>query len=102
MDNFKLQKLKISAYTEETRSGTPKDVFEVMFNPQSYSLNYENVYQEHQGIDTDGRTARYSLSKPQKLSLTLILDNTGIVNYGVTTITKGGRDVYKEVNRFLL
>lgn len=100
MEKFKLQKLKIESYINELRSGTPQDVFEAMFNPQSYSLRYANVFQESQGINTDGQKAKYSLSKPQKLSVTLILDNTGAVDYGIE-MPEGGRDIYKEVQRFL-
>ena len=40
---FKLEKLKINVYGKVGRSGSPKDTFEVMFNPESYSLKYENV-----------------------------------------------------------
>lgn len=100
MVTIKLQKLKIAAYSSAGRSGAPQGVFEAMFNPQSYSLNYVNVYQKFQGIDTDGREARYSLSKPHKLAVTLILDNTGITDYGIELLG-GGKDVYKEVQQFL-
>jgi len=96
----KLQKLKISAYTSEGRSGSPARVFEAMFNPQSYSFNYVNVYQKFQGINTDGRAARYSLSKPHKLSVTLLLDNTGVIDYG-GQLLGGDKDIYKAVQNFL-
>jgi len=100
MEKFKLQKLKVEAYENEARSGKPEDVFEAMFNPESYSLRYVNVYQKSQGINTDGQKSKYSLSKPQELSVKLILDNTGAVSYGIET-PKEGRDIYKEVQRFL-
>ncbi|MEQ9369570.1 MAG: hypothetical protein RIG63_11150 [Coleofasciculus chthonoplastes F3-SA18-01] len=91
---FKLEKLKIYVYKDKKQIGVPQDTFEVMFNPESYSLKYENKYQEHQGMNTSGSSLKYALSKPTHLSLTLILDGTGV--------TPGGRkDVYKEVNRFL-
>lgn len=108
-NTFKLEKLKIKVYEDTSRIGLPQDTFEVMFNPESYSLKYQNVYKSYQGINTSGRTAKYSLSKPQELSLKLILDDTGIADYGgygfagVSTYRKiaGKKDVYQQVNRFL-
>ena len=98
---FKLEKLKISVYGEPLRNGVPQDTFEAMFNPESYSLKYENVYQSYQGINTSGRTAKYSLSKPQNLSLKLILDNTGVADYGLSGNLLGTKDVYQQVQHFL-
>ncbi|MEH1945269.1 MAG: hypothetical protein V7L01_34335 [Nostoc sp.] len=106
---FKLEKLKILVYGNRLRFGLPQDTFEAMFNPESYSLRYENVYQKYQGVNTSGRTAKYSLSKPQKLSLKLILDDTGVADYGLSGFAtaafvgklKGTKDIYKQVNRFL-
>ena len=105
----KLEKLKIHVYGNRLRIGLPQETFEAMFNPESYSLKYENVYQSTQGINTSGRTAKYSLSKPQNLSLKLILDDTGIVDdesLGLATASlvgklRGTKDVYKQVDRFL-
>ncbi len=106
---FKLEKLKIKVYGNRLRIGLPQDTFEAMFNPESYSLKYENVYHSYQGINTSGRTAKYSLSKPQQLSLKFILDDTGVADYGpygfagASLVGKisGKKDVYQQVNRFL-
>ena len=106
---FKLEKLKIHVYGNRRRIGLPQETFEAMFNPESYSLKYENVYETYQGINTSGRTAKYSLSKPQNLSLKLILDDTGVADYGglgfatasLVGKLKGKKDIYKQVNRFL-
>ncbi|NEQ36044.1 MAG: hypothetical protein F6K40_06995 [Okeania sp. SIO3I5] len=99
---FKLEKLKINVYDKVARSGSPKDTFEVMFNPESYSLKYENVFQTYQGINTSARMVKYSLSKPQELSLKLILDNTGVTSMGATNLLSSGEnDVYKRVQTFL-
>jgi len=51
---WKLEKLNILSYYTEKREGHFVK-FEVMFNPESYSLTYENVYGGHQGINTSGR-----------------------------------------------
>ena len=112
MSRFQLEKLKIHVYGNRRRIGLPQDTFEVMFNPESYSLRYQNVYQSYQGVNTSARTAKYSLSKPSELSLKLILDNSGIVSdpnlagallTGSALMNKssGKNDVYKRVQQFL-
>lgn len=107
---FSLEKLKIQVYGNRLRYGVSKDTFEVMFNPESYSLKYQNVYHSYQGINTIGRKAMYSLSKPNQLSLKLILDDSGITDrfaggiIGATSVIgkiKGKNDVYKKVDKFL-
>lgn len=122
---FKLEKLKIQVYGNRLRVGLPQGTFEVMFNPESYSLKYENVYQTYQGINTSGRNAKYSFSKPKNLSLKLILDDTGVADYGMFGLEAapfvvkaaafvgkltgekdvdkliGQKDVYKQVQKFL-
>ncbi len=74
---------------------------------------YQNVYEKKQGINTSSKQAKYSLSKPQELSLTLILDDTGIVASGpiqsvlpiaskLKKITRGLEpNVHKKVKKFL-
>ena len=112
MARFQLEKLKIQVYKKPDRRGEPKDTFEVMFNPESYSLQYHNKSHSYLVINTSTRSARYSLSKPTTLSLELILDNSGVVaNPGIagTLLTgsalvnkvTGKNDVYKRVQRFL-
>ena len=126
-----LEKLKITAHEVKRYDSTdpaligfgladkliedPKalNTFEVMFNPESYSLSYQNVYEKRQGINTSSKPAKYSLSKPQELSLTLILDDTGVVASGplqtalpiaskVLKIKRGFEpNVYKKVEKFL-
>ncbi|GGH06751.1 CIS tube protein [Mucilaginibacter phyllosphaerae] len=96
----KLEKLKIKVYRTEERNGMPFDTFEAMFNPESYSLSYENVYSKEQGINSSGNVARYSLTKPSEISLKLILDGTGVSDYAVM-VKKADLDVSKRVKRFM-
>lgn len=98
---FALEKLNILIYDSRSRLGKPKDEFQVMFNPESYSLEYVNTFQQVQGINTSGRPAKYSLSKPEELSITLIIDNTGVANYSSQVNGKKITDVSAVVNRFL-
>ncbi len=97
---FKLEKLKIHAFMDAKRSG-PGETFEAMFNPESYSLKYENKFQRGQGVNTSGRQAKYSMNKPGKLTLKLILDDTGVSRLGARGSDEKERDVYKKVHEFL-
>ena len=72
-------------------------------------LKYTNIFQKKQGINTSGSSAKYALSKPQELSLKLIIDDTGVADYGLYGFAgaaligklSGKKDVYKQVQRFL-
>jgi LysM repeat protein len=79
---WKLQKLTIFCFDDAARKNQVGE-FKAMFNPESYTLNYENVYGGHQGINTTGSTATYTLSKPSILSFRLILDGTGATEYNI-------------------
>jgi hypothetical protein len=67
--SYSLEKMKITSETG--------DEFEVMFNPESYSMTYENTFSPSQGVGSSGKEQTYSHSRPASLSLTLIFDNTG-------------------------
>ncbi len=99
---FKIEKLKITAYNDRERN-IEDNTFEAMFNPESYSLRYETVFQEIQGLNTSGREAKYSLSKPNKLSLKIILDDSGVTDFGAVMLPGlcKDKDVYKQVRKFL-
>ncbi|WP_298310731.1 hypothetical protein [uncultured Aquimarina sp.] len=101
---FKLEKLTIVGHTkaERTDISIPENTFEAMFNPETYSLTYQNVYDPKQGINTSGRKAKYALTKPEKLSIKLILDGSGVsTSNSINLIGKGYKDVYKRVQDFL-
>ncbi len=98
---FKLEKLTIVSHKKEERKGLGEK-FVVMFNPESYSHSYQNVYDNKQGINTSGRKAKYAMSMPEKLNLKIILDGSGVTTFGLTSIMGLGRDdVYKQVQEFM-
>jgi len=76
-----------------------------MFNPESYSRNFENVYSQKQGSNTSGRKATYSLTLPEKIKLKFILDGTRVNEYQnpVSLRLRGKKehDVNKRVKHFL-
>ncbi len=113
----KLEKLTIKSYKTADREAIqgPKMfgddsnfdpiVFKAMFNPESYSLNFQNVYSRKQGINTSGREAKYSLTLPEKINLKLILDGTRVDEYQnlISTRLRGKKehDVNTRVKHFL-
>ncbi len=98
---FKLHKLKINVYKERSRD-FPQDTFTVMFNPSSIFMRHENKFQKLQGTNTSGRRAIYSRSQSDKLNLELILDGTGVTDYGLTTLLGfGTATVSEQIDTFL-
>lgn len=104
-----LEKLKIKSFPTAKRQTGVFDflvkTYEVMFNPESYSFRYENEYQTYQGINTSGRTARYSLTRSRTLSLKFVIDDssaTAGLFSGVSAIGPFSRaTVYKQVEEFM-
>ncbi|NER96091.1 MAG: hypothetical protein F6J86_19975 [Symploca sp. SIO1B1] len=108
-----LEKLEITVDKNEQKT------FVVPFNPESYSLQYNNEYSKPQGINTTGKKSKYIKTPPKKLALTLIFDgrdfnngsksNTnrkilGAINpifSAPENIALGVGDVYKQVQKFL-
>lgn len=82
---FKLEKLKITAFTKPERSilnqkGLP---FEAMFNPTSYSRSYAIVWGKKQGVNASGAQLDYARTPPSELKFNLILDGTGVDTIGL-------------------
>jgi len=98
---FKLEKLKIHAYEKQERSNKT-GTFEAMFNPASVSMKHENIFQKLQGINTSGRRAKYAHSRSEKLELALVLDGTGVTDFGLSKLVgKGTKSVSKQIKKFL-
>ena len=99
---FKLEKLKINVYGNRLRSGLPQDTFTVMFNPASVSMRHENVFHKLQGINTSGRRAMYSHSRSEQLKLELVLDGTGVTDFGLASLVGlGSKSVADQIDDFL-
>lgn len=94
---FKLEKLKIQVFATRKRSGMPQETFLAMFNPESYSRSHVNVFNNAQAINSSSRSARYSMSRPENLTLKIVLDGTGVIR--PNPLMAGS--VSKEVERFL-
>lgn len=98
----KTQKLKITAYTKADRAAVSGTPFEVMFNPASISVKHANKFSKLQGINTKGRTQQYSYTYSDEIELEILLDGTGVTDYGITTFRgKGAKSVPEQIKQFM-
>ena len=101
LELFKLEKLKITAYEKIERSDKGES-FTVMFNPNSISMKHENKLNKRQGINATGRKAEYIYSYSNVLNLDLVLDGTGVTDYGVSTLLgMGTKSVAEQIEQLL-
>lgn len=97
----KLEKLEVQAFKDRARGGGPYSSFKVMFNPETYSLEYGSNFQKQQGINTTSREARFSHNRPKKLSLNLVFDDSGVSEFGGMERPGNKDNVPKQVKEFL-
>lgn len=97
-DPFKLEKLKIRSYSDRERRQLVS-TFEAMFNPTTFSQDFEISYAPAQGIGSSATEARFTLSDPQKLQLELLLDGSGVDTIGV--LSPFQKSVSDRVDEFL-
>lgn len=75
-DLFGMAKLTIEGYKDERRSGAPLRTFRAQYNPETFSIRHENVFQGQQGIGSTFGASQWSYSQPRRLSVDLVLDGT--------------------------
>ena len=105
LDSIKLQKLTVKAYKTPKRasSSSPKDhigSFEAMYNPEEFSQKYEIEYAKNQGINSTNKVVNYSRSKPRELNFKLVLDGTGVDQFGIFNF-KTQKTVSDRVKEFI-
>lgn len=82
-------KLKIQAYTDPEFSSKAGDaIFEVMYNPESYSVKYEQEFEEEKAKGNSSAAPVYAGTKPQELSIEFTLDGTGVSGKAVDVQTE--------------
>jgi hypothetical protein len=82
-DLFAMAKLTIEGYKDERRSGAALRKFKAQYNPETFSLHHENVFQGQQGIGSTSSASPWSHSRPKRLSIDLVLDGTNVGYMGV-------------------
>ncbi len=73
-----LSKMKIEAYSNEARNGTPLGAYTVMFNPSSYTRKFSVDYEIDQGSGSTGTSAKYTYQNLQEYVFEFIIDGTGV------------------------
>src|SRR3954469_3557762 len=102
-DLFKLEKLNIYAFTKAARDvgsqiGEP---FEAMFNPQTLSRTDTNLFEASKATGGATQTATFVRTRPSDLSLTLLLDGTGIEQMGLINLFSSPQTVQDRIDAFL-
>ncbi len=101
MNLFKLEKLKVEAYPSSARSLAQRiGTFEAMFNPDSFSQQYAIAYGKNKGFGSRNQKVDYQRNRPSELKLKLVLDGTGVSDYGLSALL-GRKSVAARVKDFL-
>jgi len=101
MNLFKLEKLKVKSYSTRNRRLTDLiGTVEVMFNPASFSQQYEILYTKNAGYGATNQQVDYQRSKPGVLNLLLTVDGTGVSEIGLAALL-GQKTVTERVKQFL-
>src|SRR5262245_43049223 len=87
-DMLALAKLTIEGYRDERRSGAPLATVKAQYNPETFSLHHENVFQGQQGIGSTSGASSWSFSRPKRLSVDLVLDGTHVGAMGVELLRR--------------
>lgn len=81
-----LEKMLILAYADSgkaEKNGLKKadESFEVLINPESYSIDYKFKFAESgQGKGTSGKQLKYESTEPLEMSFEFLFDGTGIID----------------------
>ena len=101
----KMEKMRIEAYKDVARTKPASQPrLEVMFNPTSYKRKHSVSYApaKRQAINTPGRPMLYNYTPPGEVSFTLVLDGTGVSQFGIEHIANvlAGKTVKKAIEAF--
>jgi hypothetical protein len=85
-DLFKLAKLTITGYADSDRTEQIGQPFVAQYNPESLSLRHEAVFNGQSSPGGTAGTGQWSHSSPQRLSVNLVLDGTGVDQMGIALL----------------
>lgn len=101
-DLFKLEKLKVVAFSDQRRRQSDKlGDFEAMFNPQSISQSFRTRFVPASGVGSGAQAATFIRSEPTSLQLKLLLDGTGVEEMGLITLFSETKTVKQRIEDFL-
>jgi hypothetical protein len=84
-EEVKLEKLKIFAYNHQDmdeghKAAAPYDKFEVLINPETYSLDYKVEFKDGQGQGTSGSQQKFTVKSPEEISFEFMFDSSGLID----------------------
>lgn len=88
-------RLKIVSYSKiDFADGNKVDEYEVLFNPEKFSHDFEIAYDKQQAIGSSGTETRYFKTLPERISFSLIFDST------IELEENKDKNVNDELNKF--
>ena len=101
-DLFKLEKLKIEAFSDPGRqTPVPNNSFAAMFNPETLVQTYANNYVAAPGGQGTQQAALFDKVGPASLSLKLLFDGTGVDQIGLLTLFGSNPTVGERIDTFM-
>ena len=94
-----LKKLVIQPYEDQNFSRTSGSSFSVQINPSKITHQHSVQYTTTQPIGGSGSSSKFSKIAPEKLSMDLVFDNTGIVP-GSQEVSKSISDLKQVVYNY--
>lgn len=96
----KLEKMLILAFEDAAKAGSGNDnqaksKFEVLINPESYTIDYKVKTADGQGQGTTSPQVKFEYIQPEELAFEFLFDNTGIIS---GKPMPGG--IFDDVNKF--
>ncbi len=101
-----LKKMKIIGYTDITFKNKTGQEYEVIVNPENYSISYETVITANQAQGSSLPVLQYNHQGSQILSFKFLFDGTGVLKKGnmagvaVPGLPSKKPDVVKEIDDF--
>lgn len=88
-------KLKIESYKNiDFSQGNKIDEYDVIFNPEKFSHDFNIAYDKQQAIGSSGTETRYFKTLPERISFSLIFDST------IELVDNKDKNVNKEIDHF--
>ncbi|MGR9014465.1 MAG: CIS tube protein [Gammaproteobacteria bacterium] len=78
LNPFKLEKLTLTAYSDDKRSAQVGEPFKAMFNPETFSEKYLSKLVKKPRLNPVAEKVNFKYSPARELTFKLFLDSTGI------------------------
>ena len=97
-----LEKLRIIAYTDPKYQSEAGKEYEALVNPEEFVEHFKIEYNTTQGEGTTGAALKFQQKPPPEITLHLIFDATGALNYeaGLVNLSEKPEPLEEQLNRF--